>query len=167
MAVSTYMLSLLGRQHLLLGGQFFERYRSAWLVWEPGPRRPSRSLHGNTEATLLPSCPTPPPVMSEAVCFELKQSPNATVTVGRGSDNELVLNDLTVSREQFVLEFINGVWRVRSRGTPLHVEGVSVEPEGVVLESGSVIVAGDARMTFYSPEGFPTRLELENKKSRS
>ena len=166
MAVSTYMLSLLGRQHLLLGGQFFERYRSAWLVWESGPRRPSRALHGNTETTLLPT-QAPNAAVSDAVCFELKQEPNATVTVGRSSDNELVLNDLTVSREQFVLEFIDRVWRVRSRGTPLRVENVAVEAEGVVLMNGSVIVAGDVRMTFYSPEGFPTRLELENKKSRS
>lgn len=167
MAVSTYMLSLLGRQHLLLGGQFFDRYRSAWLVWEPGPRRPSRSLHGNTEATLLPTSQTPKPMVSDAICFELKQTPDARVTVGRSSDNELVLNDLTVSREQFVLEFVNRVWRVRSLGTPLHVEDVAVQAEGVVLKSGSVISAGDVRMTFYSPEGFPTRLELENKKARS
>jgi hypothetical protein len=167
MAVSTYMLSLLGRQHLLLGGQFFDRYRSAWLVWESGPRRPSRSLHGNTEATLVPTSQTPKTMVNDAICFELKQSPEARVTVGRSSDNELVLNDLTVSRQQFVLEFINGLWRVRSLGTPLQVENIAVEPEGVVLKNGSVIAAGDVRMTFYSPEGFPTRLELENKKSRS
>ena len=167
MAVSTYMLSLLGRQHLLLGGQFFDRYRSSWLVWEPGPRRPSRAINSNTETTLQPASSGPQPVGSDAMCFELKQAPSATFTVGRGSDNELVLNDLTVSRDQFVLEFDNRAWRVRSRGTPLLVNDVAVPLEGTELTNGAVIAVGDVRMTFYSPEGFSSRLAQENEKSRS
>lgn len=167
MAVSTYMLSLLGRQHLLLGGQFFERHRSAWLVWEPGPRRPSRALDTRTEITLQPASQAPQPHGADALCFELRQAPNAKFTVGRSSDNELVLNDLTVSREQLVLEFDNRVWRVRCRGTPLFVDEQPLSAEGAVLTNGSVIAVGDVRMTFYSPQGFTTRLEQENKKSRA
>jgi hypothetical protein len=168
MAASTYMLSLLARQHLVLGAGFFERYSSAWLVWEPGPWRPARSiLTSNTETTLLPAnMGAPRPEGEDALCFELKPQRAAAVTVGRGTENEIVINDLTVSREQFVLEFSGNGWAVRSRGTPLTVEGKAVEAEGAVLQNGFVLSAGDVRMTFYSADGFSTRLAAESQKHR-
>ena len=163
---SAFMLSLLGRQHQLLGARFFERYASDWLVWEPGPWRPARSiLTSNTEATQLPAAAQPArPVGEDALCFELKQVENAVMTVGRGSENHIVINDLTVSREQFALEFSNKAWKVRSRGTPLSVDGAPVGEAGAALKNASVILVGDVRLTFYTPEGFPRRLEQEGKK---
>jgi hypothetical protein len=168
MAASAYMLSLLSRQHQLLGARFFERYASDWLVWEPGPWRPARSiLTSNSEATQLPTAmQTPRPVGEDALCFELKQVDKASLSVGRGTENEIVINDLTVSREQFVLQFAKADgWRVFSKGTPLTVEGQAVGDAGAALKNGFVIAAGDVRMTFYSPEGFPRRLEQETAKS--
>ena len=169
MAASAYMLSLLSRQHQLLGGKFFERYASDWLVWEPGPWRPARSiLTSNSEATQLPTnMETPRPVGEDALCFELKRVANVSLSVGRGTENEIVINDLTVSREQFLLEHQNRAWRVRSKGTPLVVEGKPVGEAGAELANGVVISAGDVRMTFYSPDGFPRRLELEAARSTS
>lgn len=166
MAVSAFMLSLLNRQRQLLGARFFERYPSNWLVWEPGPWRPARSvLTSNTEATQLPTpAPVARPVGEDALCFELKRAVSA-LTVGRGSENQIVINDLTVSREQFRLEFsADQKWRVHSKG-PLTVDGQPVGPQGALLKNASSIVVGDVRMTFYEPDGFPHRLESEGKKA--
>ncbi|MDP1825549.1 MAG: FHA domain-containing protein [Archangium sp.] len=167
MSASAFMLSLLGRQRQLLGASFFERYPSDWLVWEPGPWRPARSiLTSNAEATQLPTHQEAPrPLGEDALCFELKQTAGSSVSVGRGTENQIVINDLTVSREQFLLEFVGTSWVVRSRGTPLTVDGNPVGPAGTPLHNASVIGAGDVRMTFYSPDGFPKRLEQEGKKT--
>ena len=167
MAASAYMLSLLNRQYQLLGARFFERYPSDWLVWEPGPWRPARSiLTSNSEATQLPSAvEAPRPVGEDALCFELKQAPRASLSVGRGTENAIVINDLTVSREQFVVEYSVRAWVVRSKGTPLTVDGKPVGAEGTPLQNGSVISAGDVRITYYAPDGFPARLEQDSRKA--
>lgn len=159
------MLSLLGRQRQLLGDSFFERYASDWLVWEPGPWRPARSILTNdVETTLKPSTMEPPrPAGEDALCFELKRVAGAPLSVGRGAENQIVINDLTVSREQFVLQLEGASWRVRATG-PLNVDGKPVGAAGALLKSGSVIGAGDVLMTFYSRDGIPGRLEQESKK---
>lgn len=163
-----YMLSLLGRQRQLLGAQFFERYRSDWLVWEPGPWRPARSiLTSNTEATHLPSAQSPArPEGEDALCFELKQVAGASLTVGRGTENQIVINDLTVSREQFGLQFVDRGWVVHAIAAPLTVDGKPVAPAGSRLSNASVITAGDVRLTFYGADGFPSRLEHETARHR-
>lgn len=164
---SAYMLSLLARQHQLLGMSFFDRYPSDWLVWEQGPWRPSRSiLTNNVETTLAPSSTQPPRPSQDAMCFELKRAPGSVVTLGRGSENQIVINDLTVSRSQFVLEFVKSAWRVRSEGTPLTVGGTAVTEAGAPLHNGFVIAAGDVRLTFYAARGFAERLDLESQKHR-
>lgn len=166
-AVAAFMLSLLGRQHQLLGAQFFERYHSDWLVWEPGTSRPSRILTSNSDNTLNPGLAPHTPSDDDALCFELKRAPGATLLVGRASENDLVLNDLTISREQFVLQLIGKAWLVQGKGSAVSVDGATVGGVGLPLRSGAVITAGNARLTFYSPEGFPQRLAQENlKRSR-
>jgi hypothetical protein len=169
MASSAFMLSLLARQHQLLGAAFFERYPSDWLVWEPGPWRPARSiLTSNVEATQKPTAMEPPrPVGEDALCFELKRVAGASLAVGRGTGNHVVINDLTVSREQFLLELRGSVWVVHGKGTPLSVDGQPVGAAGAPLKNGAVISAGDVRITFYSPDGFPVRLSREFQKGRS
>lgn len=166
MSAPAYMLSLLGRQRQLLGAQFFERYTSDWLVWEPGPWRPARSvLTSNTEATHQPSSTEPArPTGEDALCFELKQVAHASLIVGRGTENDIVVNDLTVSREQFLLQFAGRTWRVMPRGHPVSIDGQPVGEAGQPLRNGSVITAGDVRLTFYASDGFSLRLETENQK---
>lgn len=76
-----------------------------------------------------------------------------------------MVNDLTVSREQFRLEFAaDQKWRVHSKN-PVTVDGQPIGPQGALLRNASVIVIGDVRMTFYEPEGFPHRLEHDGKKA--
>lgn len=164
--VAAYMLSLLNRQRQLLGARFFERYPSNWLVWEPGPWHPARSvLTSNTEATQLPTpLPVARPVGDDALCFELKRGVSELL-VGRGSENHIVVNDLTVSREQFRLEFAaDQKWRVHTPN-PATVDGQPVGPLGALLRNASVIAVGDVLMTFYEPDGFPHRLESDGKKA--
>lgn len=166
-AVATFMLSLLGRQHQLLGRQFFERYSSDWLVWEPGPSRPSRILTSNSDTTLNPSGPEVHlPEGEDALCFELKRSRGASLAVGRATENDVVLNDLTISREQLVLHHGDQGWQVRGHGAGVCIDGAAAGEAAVLLRSGAVITAGNARLTFYSAEGFPLRLEQENLKRR-
>ncbi len=164
-ATPSFLLSLLARQQQLLGGRFFERHPADWLVWEPGPSRPSRILSSNSDSTLNPSGSGPQvPADEDPLCFELKRTVRAVLTVGRGTENDLVLNDLTVSREQFVLQLIGTVWQLRARGTPVTIDGEVVGPAGAPLRNGAVIAAGGARLTFYESEGFPRRLEAESSK---
>lgn len=162
MPVPAFMLSLLGRQRQLLGARFFERYPSNWLVWEPGRWRPARSEStSNTEATQLPT-PTPAPLArpqgDDALCFELKRVENSALTVGRGTDNHIVVNDLTVSRAQLHLTFRSGLWQVRTTG-PMSVDGQPVGVAAVTLRDAASLVIGDVRMTFYEPQGLVQRLQ--------
>ena len=163
MSAPAFMLSLLSRQRQLLGARFFERYSSDWLVWEPGPWRPARSmLTSNTEVTHNPTAQGPArPEGEDAMCFELKQVTGVSLSAGRATENDIVVNDLTLSREQFVLQFDGRRWSVHAKGTPVSVDGLAVEAAGAPVKNGSVITAGDVRLTFYGPEGLPERLERE------
>ena len=159
------MLSLLSRQRQLLGPRFSSRYPSNWLVWEPGAWRPARSeATSNVESTQLPTpVPAARPVSEDALCFELKRV-EASLTMGRSTENQIVVNDLTVSREQLFLEFAAGQWRLRTLG-PVTVDGRVVGPEGALLTNEASVAIGDVRMTFYEPEGFLRRLETESGKT--
>jgi hypothetical protein len=160
MAVAAYMLSLLSRQKLLVGDQFFQRYPSNWLVWEPGVWKPARSAStSNTEATQLPtSAPFTRPLGDDALCFELKRVASA-LSVGRATENQIVVNDLTVSRTQLHLEFASDKWRVRADGQVTVDTRVVAAGGSVPLVNGSVILIGDVRMSFYEPQGFAVRLQ--------
>lgn len=163
LSAPAYMLSLLGRQWQLLGARFLERYLSDWLVWEPGPWRPGGFLTSSTEVTHQPSATQPArPVGGDALCFELRPLAGASLIVGRSGENDIVVNDLTVSREQFVLQFAHPQWLVLPRAPPLSVDGQPVGPEGVALANAAVITAGGARLTFYRSDRFGERLQAEN-----
>lgn len=159
MSVAAYMLSLLARQRALLGDRFLERYPSNWLVWEPGVWRPARSAStSNTEQTQLPTpVPFSRPSGDDALCFELKRVA-ADLTVGRGTENAIVVNDLTVSRTHLHLDFAADKWTVRTT-SQVTVDGKPVGANGAPLVNGSVIGVGDVRLTFYEPKGFAARLQ--------
>lgn len=159
MPIAAYMLSLLARQRALLGDRFMERYPSNWLVWEPGVWRPARSAStSNTEQTQLPTpVPFQRPSGDDALCFELKRVASE-LSVGRGTDNAIVVNDLTVSRAHLRLEFAADRWTVKST-SQVTVDGKPVGASGLLLLNGSVLGIGDVRMTFYDPKEFTLRLQ--------
>ena len=78
--------------------------------------------------------------------------------MGRGTENHIVVNDLTVSRAQLHLVFADGKWRVRTT-SQVTVDGKPVGSDGALLKGGSALVIGDVRMTFYEPDGFLQRLQ--------
>lgn len=162
-SVPAYMLSILHRQRLALGEVFVSRYASDWLVWEPGPWRPARTeLQSNLESTLLPRSSAAQPARpsgEDAICFQLFSSGSAaTLTVGRATSNDVVINDLTASREQFTLRRVGDAWRLEAGGSGLEIDGAP-PAEGAALRSGVSITCGDVRLTFLSAEGLARRAE--------
>jgi hypothetical protein len=148
MGAPAFMLSILHRQRLLLRDEFVTRYPSEWLVWEPGPWKPARSvLESNLESTQQPaSLPPLRPAGDDVICFQLQRG--ATLKVGRATSNDIVVNDLTASREQFQLRFEAGAWVLDA---PVGVVVNEHAVEGAVpLAPGAAIVLGGVRMTLLS-----------------
>lgn len=153
MGVPAYMLSVLHRQALLLKEGFVERYPNDWLIWEPGPWQPARStIESNLETTLRPSSrAAPQPATGDALCFQLKLARGAqSLKVGRATTNDVVINDLTASREQFVLRFERGAWFLAGGAGALELDGAAVGALAGPLRSGAAISLGDVRMTLLS-----------------
>jgi hypothetical protein len=163
MTCSAWMLSLLARQQMFLKEQFSSRYPSSWLVWEPGEWKPARNAaEGNTSQTQH-TTPTSSrrPASGDALCFELKGSKE--LAIGRDSASDIVINDMTISREALRLRPVEGGWRVRM------AEGASADTRfgekpaqpgmEVKLEPGTVISSGGVRFTFYDPNAFVERLK--------
>ncbi len=147
------MLSVLQRQTLMLKAAFTERYPHAWLVWEPGPWKPARSvLESNLEATIQPSqAPTEGQAPGDAICFELKPpASGAALKVGRATTNDVVINDLTASREQFSMQHGQTGWVVAAPQGLLTLDGASVEAPAGPLRSGASLALGGVRLTFLS-----------------
>lgn len=167
MPAPAYMMSLLGRQRALLGADFFKHYSSDWLVWEPGPWHPARTLaSSNTETTHQPTAAPTRPDAGDALCFELKRAPGATLSVGRATEHDIVLNDLTVSRNELRLTLVQQRWQAHATAPSLRLDGAPLPPEGATLANGAVLTAGDVKLTFYTSDGFPARLATESQKKR-
>ncbi|MFT3711421.1 MAG: FHA domain-containing protein [Archangium sp.] len=167
MAASAYMLSLLVRQYLFLVDAFRTRYPSSWLIWEPGAWRPARTAaEGDHAATQQATKAPARPVGTDALCFELKNETKGDLTVGRVSESDIFINDMTLSREQLRLSVANNVWSVRladAGGAETHFDGTpAIAGKPVALKSGSTITAGDVRFTFYDTAGFIARLKAES-----
>lgn len=166
MVASAYMLSLLVRQYLFLVDAFRTRYPSSWLIWEPGAWRPARTAQeGDSAATQQAAKAPSRPVGTDALCFELKNDARKDLTVGRISESDIFINDMTLSREQLRLSIENGTWFVRLAdvaGAPTHFDGVpAIVGKPVALKPGSTITSGDVRFTFYDTAGFIARLKTE------
>lgn len=169
MGVPAYMLSILHRQQLLLKDGFVTRYPLDWLVWEPGPWRPARSqLESNLVATQLPGSEQPArPTGEDAICFQLKLPTVGTLLrVGRATTNDVVINDLTASREQFSLRWHEGAWSLEAAQAVVTVDGQPVV--GLVpLRSGAAIALGDVRATLLNANDMVMRAAaFESKPAR-
>lgn len=158
MGVPAFMLSILHRQHQLLNDGFVERYPGHWLVWEPGPWQPPRStLQSNLESTMAPRRPENRPFGDDAICFQLKPPKDGGfIRVGRATSNDVVINDLTASREQFSLRFEKGRWFLVSPQGQLTVDGKPVG-ELAELKSGARVVLGDVELRVLSAQDMATR----------
>jgi hypothetical protein len=158
--------TLLTRQLALVKDGFVARYPHAWLVWEPGAWSvPRAGVDVAVADTKLPSGGEPaapaPPVAGDAVCFALKAPPGASARIGRATDNELVVSDLTVSRLHARLEHAGQTWALvalsetkvtRVRGAELSIGG------RVTLAPGDVVELGAVRLVFHDAASFRDRL---------
>jgi hypothetical protein len=160
MGVPAFLLSILHRQHLVLKNEFLSRYPSDWLVWEPGPWKPARSvLESNLEQTKKPGEDEPRPAGQDAMCFQLKLAPGASqLKVGRATTNDLVINDLTVSREQFMLRLEKDQYALVVMHGRVIVDGVEATPRAS-LRSGSSIQFGGVKLTLLSAAEFAERAQ--------
>lgn len=160
-----FLLSLLSRQLMLLQKSgFLLQHRFAWLVWEAGtatvPRSTSEASSGSTR--IPDSKAIPAPEAGDPLCFELAAPDDSDLRlkVGRSTDCDLVINEMTVSREQFVLHHSQGYWAVlNSAGAKTVVGTVDSPHKPIVLRDHTVIKAGGVRFTFYTPEAFIARVQ--------
>src|SRR5687767_6149424 len=167
----SFLLSLLAKQLALLGTRFEARYPHAWLVWEPSEHlRPKDAEQADTGRTLTPtSVVRARPAGADAVCFPLRD--DGQVTVGRATSNRIAIDDMSLSREHFMLFLENGTWHLAlaegaTAGT--FVRRMSVVPKKpVFLVDGCRISAGDVELTFYDRAGLVARLEDELKRQQS
>jgi pSer/pThr/pTyr-binding forkhead associated (FHA) protein len=85
------------------------------------------------------------------------------VTLGRGAENELVIDDATLSRVHLVLmRAADGTWTVRDAGSSngSRLEGQRLEPgKPLPLPPGSRLEAGGVRLTFHDPADLLRRLQ--------
>ncbi len=162
--------SQLGRQRLLLGERFIQRYPHFWLVWEPGVFAVPRGSV-STSATAVPTKNAPAtPAKGEPLCFVLEpKSDGAPTSIGRAEGNDLVLSDATVSRHHCELKHESTGWVIAC-----HAEassGLSVNERRVAPGSAASLVAGE-RITlgnivlaFVSAWGMVRRLSDEHGRS--
>lgn len=153
MAVRSFLMSFLVRQYLVKRAEFATRYAGAWLIWEPGDWKAPRTKVATTEVVKNRSSA---PKTGDALCFQLTASapgPDATLTIGRGSACDVVLNDATISRSHLQLELLGGRWSAKSLVTEREkavLIGGRELPFGAALEigSGTTFEVGGARLTF-------------------
>lgn len=160
--VPAYLVSLLTRQVALLQRDgFLKKHPNPWLIWEPGSWDPPLSpAESDAGATRLPDPKRPDrPGAGDALCFELiSKEKDHLFKVGRSSDCEIVLNDMTISREQFHLDCKGGKWTlvpITNAATQLFGKDVSTPVE---LARESPLKAGHLTLTFCPAGDFANRL---------
>lgn len=159
--MKAYLISWLARHHQANDMAAFERsHPGPWLVWEAGPWRPptpDRATRAAPERRARESS-------GDALALQVAPRPGREsadgVRVGRGPDNDLVVDDGTLSRTHLVLRAAAAGWTLQdlrsSNGT--RVDGAPVAAEPVPLAPGASIEAGSVRLTFYDARGLYLRL---------
>jgi hypothetical protein len=92
------------------------------------------------------------------------------VTIGQGADNEVVLDDDTVSTTHARLEYVDGAWRLTDLGSSngTRVEGVRLAPDvPTPLSIGSAVHFGGVRMQFRADERVDAERLVEEPPSRA
>jgi hypothetical protein len=157
--VKSFLISWLAKKFAGADLQTFQKQNpSDWLVWEAGPWRPPaarRETMASGPGTRLLAAGE-----SLAIALEAKAG-GGEVRLGRASENDLVVDDGTLSRSH--LAFVrdaSGAWSVRDVGSSngTRLEGQPLGQTPVRIESGARIEAGAVRLTFYDGAGLYLRL---------
>ena len=157
----SYLLSWLARQYAVSDLQSFEHeLPGPWLVWEAGPWRPPQA----DRTTLFGAGPMGRTPSGEALVLEVAPRTGRArfegVRLGRGAENDLVVDDATLSRAHLLFRLGDGCCMVEdlgsSNGTVLDGKPLGGVP--VLLASGACIEAGGVRFTFYDARGLRLRI---------
>ena len=156
----SYLLSWLAKKYEAADREAFVRAEPHdWLVWEAGPWRPP--ARGRDTVQARPGMPGLNSGESLAISIEPAAGSGA-VTVGRSTENDVVIDDATLSRIHMRLEQGEaGRWSALDLGSSngTAVDGVAARGQPVPLKDGSVIEAGTVRLTFHDAGGFFQRLK--------
>ncbi|HKD41633.1 MAG TPA: FHA domain-containing protein [Myxococcaceae bacterium] len=168
--VRSVLLSVLVRQHLSLKKEFRKRYPHAWLVWEAG----AWSISGDGEQNVAHTQPPAEDLQDclptgDVLCFELATtSAEQVLRLGRASQNDIVINDATVSREHLlVIRHASGDWSAELKSPTQHVAisgRTLAHGKQMPLRHGDVLKVGEVLLTFYDPRSFELRIESEAEK---
>ena len=136
---------------------FLEERTGAWVVWEAGPWRPpavGRDTLAAAPATRLLSA-------GESLAIAIAPGPGGDVRVGRAPENDVVIDDATLSRAHLVLHRgPAGDWSARDAGSSngTRVDGARIGSAPVPITPGARIEAGTVRLTFYDGASLFMRL---------
>jgi len=159
--VRSYLMSWLGKRSKLDSLETFQAERPEdWVVWEAGPWRPTYQ----DRETLAQEGQrgSPPHGSDESLAIVLEQPPKKLyLSLGRGPDNDIVVDDATLSRVHLLFTQGDEGWTVRDAGSTngTTVEGAKLGPDPVPLVPGIRIQAGSVRLSFYDSGGLYLRLK--------
>jgi hypothetical protein len=159
--MKSYMLSTLAMKFATAELDAFKKaHPHDWLLWEPGAWRPTQA------STIVLQTPPPqqPATVGEALALALTPSnpASAQVTLGRGEECDLQINDGTLSGLHLLfMPTADGGWTVRDAQSKNGSRVGNVVLEAgvpVALQNGSPIYAAHVALTFYTPAGMLARL---------
>jgi hypothetical protein len=159
--VRGYLISWLAKHTASQRLEEFVRERpEEWLVWEAGPWRPTYQARDTLAQDGQRT--SPPHGAAESLAIVLESRPERPyVSLGRGPDNDIVVDDATLSRLHLLLTREPGGWTVRDAGSTngTTVDGARLGPDPVALITGTRLVAGSVRLTYYDSGGLFLRLK--------
>jgi len=160
--LKTYLLSWLSREHGADDAATFEQaHPGPWLVWEAGPWLPPPNDRTTVMAPLRRGRPSSGDPLVLEVAPRLGRARFEGVRLGRGPENDLVVDDGTLSRAHLLFRQQNGGWMLEdlrsSNGT--RVDGEPLDARPAPLEPGARIEAGSVHLTFYDARGLHLRLK--------
>ena len=159
--IRAFLESLLASQLRVKPDEWARKHPHAWLVWEPGEWK--AAARNQTMVPVSAQATSKRPMTGDALCFELETPEQAarTLKVGRAPENDIAINDATVSRNHFSLSFDKKRWSITAdpAGKPVTWNGAVLPPgKRTPLSDGAKIVAGGVTLTFLEPKGFLARL---------
>jgi hypothetical protein len=138
---------------------FIKAWPEDWLVWEAGPWRPTYQTRETLAQDGLGNNVPHGAGESLAIALEAPRKRDY-LSLGRASDNDIVVDDATLSRVHLLLQREPLGWTARDAGSTngSSVEGAPLGPDAVALQPGMRLLAGSVRFTFYDSGGLCLRL---------
>jgi hypothetical protein len=156
--VKSFLVSWLARKYSGADLRaFLKECPQDWVVWEAGPWRPP-ALGRETMAAAPGSRLL---TAGESLAIALAPGAHGDVRVGRAPENDVVVDDATLSRSHLVLRRDPaGGWTVRDAGSSngTRVDGARIGGEPVRITPRARIEAGSVRLTFYDGASLYMRL---------